>query len=323
MYSTGVPSTTQNLIDSYISFLVSYAGLTLGNTWTFQSTTVYAPDFSGTTLNWTARALGRDGQYILLAWPTTAPDRIALNSATVNPTSGRINAATGSAANSVIIELGTAPVRYHFFGDGNSGHAVVEWIGGCFQHINVGYVEKYDSFTGGIYVTGTMNNRQFSSSGNYGAIFSAYNSAPFDSKDASLLNFNYPGHVRADFNGFNFHSFGSYGNVGGRAISLYFKGYDASEVYSWLLTRSPNSFNGRAILIPTELLLASTDDYAPASWVPLGRVSNCAMINIANLDPGQTILTDWMVFPWSAKNSGGTVAAGYIDSKNYGMAYKK
>lgn len=322
-YQTSIPATTQGVIDALIAWLTSSAGFTLGNTWTFQTGNTWDGAGSGTSLNWTARALGRDGQYVLLAWLTSAPNRVAINSASVNPTTGRLTVQTGAAANNLVIELGTGPLKYFMYGDGDSGHCVVEWIGGAYQHINIGYLQKYGSFTGGVYVTGSANNRQNDSGGIYYNDFSSFIGMPFDSSGGGAGANSYPGHVRADYNSQTIHSFGSSVNPGGVAASLYFKGRDSTESGVWLLQRSPNAYNDRAILIPTEIMLASSDSNTPSQWVPAGRVNNAALINITNLNPGDSILTDWMVFPLSAKNSGGTVTSGYINSGNYGMAYKK
>ena len=92
----------------------------------------------------------------------------------------------------------------------------------------------------------------------------------------------------------------------------------------WMMQRSPNAYNGRSLLIPVELIIGQTDSATPASWIPVGRVNNAAFVNIANLNPTDLVLTDWMVFPWSAKNFGSNkVSDGAINSLNYGMAYRK
>lgn len=326
-YQTGAPSSTKNLIDTFITWLTTNAGFTLGNTWTFQTAAGWNGVGAGSVITWTARALGRDGQYALLAWPSTAPDRLLLNSSTNNPTTGLLTAQTGACSQNLVIELGTAPLKYYMFGDDNNGHCVVEWIGGAYQHINVGYVTKYGAWTGGVYVCGAINSRQYNSGGNYYTQFSGGQGAPFDSTrcySGASGSGSYPGHLRCTYNSQTIYSFGSSSNIGGIVQSLGLKGQDYSpSAISYMINRTPNAYNSRSILIPIELIVGSSVSHAPAQWIPIGRVDNASHINIANLNPGDTILTDWMVFPWSAKNSGGTTAAGYVNSGNYGMAYKK
>jgi len=313
-YQTGVPGSTQNLIDTFISWLTSQGGFTLGNSWTFSST-AGSPDNDYGSINYTARALLRDSQCMLLAWKTTSPDFIWLNSSTNNPTSGRINAQTSCSQSSQGIELGTSPITYHMFSDGNGSHCVVEWLGGVFQHINVGYLEKYGSWVGGVYVSGTYWNRSSTNGANFYPWDSApYHSRPFDaSASGSVWNF---GHIRADYLSQKVAVFGKDSATGNIAVGL-------PMLTRYMIDRSPNAYNGRAALVPIEVLLGLEDDTRPSYWIPLGRVSNAAYINITNLNPVDTILTDWMVFPLSAKNSGGSVASGYINSMNIGMAYRK
>lgn len=312
-YQTGTPASTQNLIDTLINWLTSQGGFTLGNTWTFGGAT-NTPDTASST-NYTARALSRDSQYLLLAWKTTAPDFLWLNSSTNNPTSGLIKSQTNSVDNSQGIEIGTTPLTYHMFSDGNGSHCVVEWKGGAFQHINVGYLEKYGTWVGGLYATGTYWNRTNVNGANLHPWDSnGWHSRPFDSNaSGSVSNF---GHIRADYLSQKVAVFGKQSPAGNYAA-----GFPMFSKYA--LDRCPNSYNGRAVLAPIEIMLGLEDAASPTYWIPLGRVNNAAYINIANLNPGDTILTDWMIFPLSAKNSGGTVASGYVNSVNAGMAYKK
>lgn len=312
-YSTGAPSNTQNLIDTFINWLTTQGGFTLGNTWTFTSDTTNADASTGTT-SYTARALLRDGQYVLVAWKTTSPDHIWLNTSTNNPTSGRINVQTGSAEKSQAVELGTSPIKYHLFSDGDGCHCVVEWMGGVFAHINVGFVQKYGSWAGGLYVTGTYWSRWVAAGSNFHSWDALnYHSRPFDSAVGPSAQ---PGHIRCSYLSQTVAVFGIESQLGNTAIGLPMYLKDG-------LYRSPNAYNGRAVLSPIEIMVGLEDSGTPTYWRPLGRVNNAAYINIGNLNAGDTILTDWMVFPLSAKNSGGSVASGYINSLVYGMAYKK
>ena len=312
-YSTGVPSSTQNLIDTFITWLTSQGGFTLGNTWTFSAGSTSVDSGSGT--GYTARALLRNGQYLLLAWKTTSPDFLWMNSSTNNPSTGLINAQTNCAQYSQPIELGTAPIKYHMFSDGNGSHCVVEWKGGAFQHINVGHMEKYGAWVGGLYATGTYWNRSNVTGSNlYAWDSTAYHSRPFDAQASSSIS--PTGHMRIDYLSQKVAVFGKSSQTGNTAAGC-------PMLNRYAIDRAPNAYNGRAVLSPIEVWLGLEDSLSPTYWIPVGRVSNAAYINIGNLNPADTILTDWMVFPLSSKNSGGTVAAGYVNSGNYGMAYKK
>ena len=311
-YSTGVPSSTANLIASLVNFLVSDGGFTLSNTWSFTAspTNVDAP---GST-TYTARAVSRDGQFVVLSWKTTSPDILTLNTCSATPSSGRPNLLTDAAPLSQYIELGTSPLRYHFFSDGDSTNAAVEWLGGAYQHINIGALKKYGAFTGGLYVTGTYWNRGAVNFGNYGAWDSSNHNRPFDALNPIIAACG--GHVRVNYLAQPVAFFGYQTPVGNIVFGM-------QLLSMYMLNRSPNAYNGRAVLVPIEILLGLEDSLSPTHYKPLGRVENAAYVNITNLNVLEEILTDWVVFPLSAKNSGGTVASGYINSLNYGIAYRK
>jgi hypothetical protein len=307
-YQTGVPASTTALIDTYINWIVAQCGFSLGNTWTFTADSG-AANGSGST-NWTGRALLRDSQYIYLAWPTTNPDRLTLNTGTVNPTTGRLNAQTGCyTASNMLILLGTAPSRYWMFANGYSAHCVAEWKGGAYQHIHAGYVEKYGSWVGGVYASGIYNdsNSQYGS-GNLYSILNGYHYSPFGYPQVFTIR----GSLQITYGGGTVKTFSFVaGDIGSGLL----------HSFGIIYGSQPNTYNGRAVLTPIEL--SYSENLSGYQLRPIGRISNCALINIANINPGDTILTDWMAFPWSAKNSGGTTAEGYVNSENYGIAYKK
>lgn len=305
-YATGVPSNFNDVVNALINFMVSDGGFTLGSTWTFSGSPT-TPDTASTGTSYTARALSRDGQFVTLCWKTTAPDALFMNSSTAISTSLKLYNQTGAAPASCKVTVGTTPVRYHLFSDGNATHCVVERLSGVFVHINAGVIQKYGSFTGGIFVSGTG----WGSDAN--AIFSTAHCRPFDGKNSST---SIAGHVRASYLTASVAYFTDaetgFGFVRGLPLLI-----------DWLLDRSPNSYNGRAALLPIELVIGlELGTSAPTAYKPLGRVNNAAYLNIANLNPGDTLLTDWMVFPLSAKNAGGT-GTGFVNSLNYGLAYRK
>lgn len=302
------PNATATLIADFISWAVAQAGFTLGNTWTF-------------TGGYTARSIYRDGQYVNLAWLTTNPNKLFLNTSSNHPSSGTLTAQTNCYTSNFEIHLGTSPVRYWMFADGYSAHCAVEWTGGAFQHINVGILEKLGTYTGGVYVSGSYwKTTEYALDGT-----SQRHSRPFEPL-APQQAWALVGHVRCQYTPpggslLHVHALApTTGYFGGFAINLGAGTLTGTDVPRRPLGRSPSSYNGRTVICPTILAIAETDVGSPDSYIPIGQVKNTGHCNIANLDPGATVNTDWMVFPWSAKNAGGT---SFVNSLNYGIAYKK
>lgn len=129
------------------------------------------------------------------------------------------------------------------------------------------------------------------------------------------------GHVRASWNGatiaiLSSGQAGSITNVGQCPCSPWLWGID-------LVDDSPNSSNNRAALIPVEFALASVpyqSNAAAFQYMQIGQIPTAASIDITNLNPKDTVNTDWMVFPLSQKNGDATR---FVNTLNYGMAYKK
>jgi len=189
----------------------------------------------------------------------------------------------------------------------------VEIVTNVFVHFNFGELIKNGTWTGGQYVTGLDITEV--SSGSLASTFSPYHTLPFDSGDVGSsvgLMTGSQGHVRVPING---PAISLSRNVGShRAWATVF----AENAGRDLITYSPNAFNGRSVLTPINMVQASSGDTGP--YYQLGRVGNARGVNILNLNPKETVNTDWMVFPLSQKNGPGTV---YINSGNYGLAYRK
>jgi hypothetical protein len=308
-YANGVGSNVPNLVTDITNFMVANGGFSHGNSWTYVVSTV----------DYTVKTVRRDNQVIMLSYLTVNPTHIYLNTCTGNPSTGLPTVQTGACSQYHHIEIGASPLKYWLFSDGFATHCAVEWKAGGFQHINLGYLRKYGSYTGGVFATGSDWRKVVTGSEYYDA-FSAYTSRPFDYLLHQNIGVQGAGHVRADWNGLTHHCFmatgGQYSAAHGVAANIHMveaKGH----------IRSPNSYNGRTVLIPMEIAIAQTAVHNPSSWIPVGRVDNIANINLTNLNPGDTLLTDWIVFPYSAKNVTGTVALGYLNSGVHGLAYKK
>lgn len=307
-YQTSVPANTKGIIDAIIAFMVSDGGFTLSSAWSFNGESG-TPDSTSNTTGYSAQALARGGEFITICWRTAAPDRVWLNSATSINTSLKIYTQAGASPLSLQLPIGTTAIRYHLFSDGSATHCVVEKQTGVFMHINLGVLTKYGSFTGGIFVTGSAWYDPVNSWG------SPSHTRPFDAYSNGVP----PGHIRATYAG---NPVAWFSRVNGSFTTNVAYGMPLWSL-SYPLLRSPNAYNGRALLIPIEVTLGlENNTQQPSYHKPVGRVDNAAYINITNLNPGDEILTDWMVFPLSAKNAGGS-SAGFVNSLNIGMAYRK
>jgi hypothetical protein len=307
-YQTSVPASTQGIINALIAFLVSDGGFTLSTAWSFNGDAT-TPDTTSSGTPYSAQALSRGGEFVTFCWKTSAPDRVWLNTSTSINNALKLYTQDGAAELSFQLPIGTTAIRYHLFSDGDATHCVVEKQTGVFMHINVGTITKYGAFTGGIFVTGSA---WFSASSNWD---SSSHTRPFDGRQTGIA----PGHIRATY--------------AGRAIAWFARTNNNLTTnvafglplwnLSYPLNRSPNAYNGRALLVPIEVTIGlENNTQQPTYHKPVGRVNNAAYINITNLNPGDEILTDWMVFPLSAKNAGGA-GPGFVNSLNYGMAYRK
>jgi len=137
----------------------------------------------------------------------------------------------------------------------------------------------------------------------------------------SLSNYGDPnkGHVRVAFSaGYPTSVFlqGS-GSVAGSSVAK----CSPWDMSFELLTDSPNAFNTRTALLPVQMYVGSQpQDLTPEHWLELGNIPTAASVNIVNLNPRETINTDWMVFPLCQKNGDGT---SYVNTGVVGMAYRK
>ncbi|TEI44613.1 hypothetical protein IPC632_24830 [Pseudomonas aeruginosa] len=311
-YQTGVASGLADLISALQTFCAAN-GFTVGPSWTFSSG-------SGTTLtNWQVRSLVKNGVYFTMHYGVSggsaySRDVLLMNTSTAVSSSGDPNTQVGACpANCRTDMLGGPYVGYHFFSDGYGVNVAVEVVTNVFVHFNFGELQKNGAWTGSQYVMGTALYTR-SGSGPYD-LFDSYNFIPF-------------------FNGNIGDAFSDYGSLGGHIRTpigdptAYCRRAFTSTTSFWtpladnhgrqLVDCSPNSQNGRSVIVPANALVASSGQSGP--FYQLGYVANAGAINITNLNPKEVVNTDWMVFPIQQKNGPST---NYINSQNYGLAYRK
>lgn len=304
-YQTGVTSSLADLLTTMLTFATSN-GFTLGPQWTF-------PDN-----NYQAKSLFKDGAWFVFAIPINAGvPGLFMNTCSSSPTTigDLVNQAGAHSVNQRVRNLQGPHVGYHFFCDGNSLHVCVEIVTNVFVHFSFGVMLKNGSWTGGHYVTGLDSQVSGSSLADP---FSTYNVLPFDTASLGSENPNFAtsmGHVRVPNNGPT--NAISRSNTGPLRATVWATVW-ASNVGRDLITYTPNNINGRAVLTPINFAQASLGASGP--YYQLGTVGNARGVNIKNLNPKETVNTDWMVFPLSQKNGPGTV---YLNSANLGMAYLK
>ncbi len=302
-YQTGVSSTLTDLVTTMITF-AGANGFTAGPTW----------NYTDASIIYDVRTLLKNGVYYMFAIPRTGTTYLFINSCTVTPSTGTMLVQGGAhVANQRVSNLIGPHVGYHFFGDGNCVNVAVEIVTNVFVHINFGEMIKNGTYTGGQYVT-ALDILGISGNSLQTPFAYAQNQLPFDTADIGSTGGGaaFQGHVRTP--------------VAGPTVSLG-RSTTSTRAYSSglglttgrpMVDVSPNTINGRAVLVPINIVQSSSADVGP--YYQLGYVGNARFVNIANLNAKEMVNTDWMVFPISQKNGPGTV---YLSSLNYGMAYRK
>jgi hypothetical protein len=314
-YQTGVSGSVGDLINAVAAFAVANG---------FESIS------QETIGSYTVRKLRKDGVFFNFEMGS-AGTNLRLNTATGVLGTGRIEQEPGAAKASCKVTPIVGPhVGYHLFGDGQSVHVVVELVTGVFQHFSFGFITKAGNWTSGAFVSGNnwsdqlignpstlrpwddgYHSRHFDGRQSYGPSSSAINTSAYE---RAHLRATYAGQDIADFGG---------GSYQGNANSVYINSLVKGSFLSWgyeLFEDSPNAWNTRTALIPIAMIIGSTYETNPANWLQVGVLPNAAGVNLLNLNPKETINSDWMVFPLCQKNGDGI---SYVNTQNVGMAYKK
>lgn len=182
-------------------------------------------------------------------------------------------------------------VGYHFFGQQQYLHIVIEINNGLFAHTGIGVLNKASQYAGGGYVYRTS----YDSSAFYDRNVKAYNKYPFE--DYSI---HYDGRIH-------------------QAVDSYPREYGlmkATGPFHW----SPNQMNGVAPLFP--FLSAVVIDNATFL---LGHAPDVRSVKIDYLQDGESVFfgnDEWVCFPIKRKALS-KVPEGEFTSDTYGIAYKK
>lgn len=301
-YQAGVTASLTDLITTLQTFCVAN-GFTIETGWSYTNLSIVYDVY----------VLKKNGIYFNFAVPRTGTVYLFMNTASANLGTGTIESQTGAFGASCRVDYLAGPhVGYHFFADELSVNVAVEVVTNVFTHINFGELEKNGAWSGGQFVTGfsrasgTSGMNDINDVNNYRPFDTAAIGSPASPSTGSCSHVRNPVQAPAS----------AIGRAQG-TIRAYATGW-ASNAGRNLIDVSPNAFNGRAVLVPINIVLESSGGSGP--YYQLGTVHNARHVNIANLQPKETVNTDWMVFPVCQKNGPGT---NYPNSGNYGMAYKK
>ncbi len=306
-YSTGTPASLTDLMDTFYAFAIANGGFVDAGSGYSASSYEYS-------------ALSRGGIY----WGFSYKDAVGggdclFNTSTAWAGSGLLTAQTGACSKNARAYFGLTPIQYWMFSDGDATHMVVEVTAGNYAHLSIGVLEKYGSYTGGAFVSANYwNNATWNSSSN---------SRHLDGYTASSANAYY-NHVRCTYGGKDIAVFGYNSTTFNQVRNMWMSGgyYNNSSSDAELWRHQPSNQTGRSQLIPVELFLAyaQTGSVTPTGWIPIGRLNNCALVDITNLDAEELTNTDWVVFPMSMKNPASvTLASGEVDTDTMGWAYQK
>lgn len=301
-YQTGVSASIPDLITSLLNF-AQENGFTIGPTGTFTGTAIGG--LPAATV-YDTYSLIKGGVYFLFFVNRTGTPYVLMNTAaTFTGSSFTLAAPQWQRVDNLV----GPHVGYHLFADEHAVNAAVEVATNVFVHFNFGSVRKNGNWVGGEFVTGlNQGGASIWTTQAAGVPFGAI-SIGSTNNQASLR-----GHVRCEL------SPTAVSLIDGSTLSsskAYFTGL-APNCGRILLSRSPNAMNGRAVLVPINLVHGANDANGP--YYQLGFVPNACFVNMRDINPKEMVNNDWMVFPMSQKNGPGSP---YLNSENIGLAYKK
>lgn len=336
-YQTGVSSSKEDLLNAVFTFAQDH-GFTVGPSQTLTSSALEGSVNIQVTYNITSLVKG--GVYFLFAIPNPEVTTNLYSSGFIY-----MNTATGwDGSNFTGIDaywtrgdrFEGPHVGYHLFCDGLTVAVAVEVVTNVFCHFMFGSITKNGSWAGGEFVA-AMSWSRYSSHANYiglnttvayisthfGFLQTSYTASRGTSGSNGLRSFA-GGHVRTPM----FGPVAQFNANRSAAHSMLFEGGtvgSASVPYSFrmLVRSSPNSFNGRSVLLPVQFFQSSgmATSAVPASpHLQLGYLGNVAHVNVRDLQPKEVVNGDWMVFPVCEKNGSG---APYPNTFDYGYAFKK
>lgn len=302
-YQTGVSASIPDLLTSLFNF-AQENGFTIGPTGTFTGTAIGG--LPAATV-YDTYSLIKGGVYFLFFVNRTGTPYVLMNTAATFTGSAFTLAAPQWQR---IDNLAGPHVGYHFFADDVAVNAAVEIVTNVFVHLNFGSVRKNGNWVGGEFVTGLSNQGP-------GTVWTASLAVmPFGAIAIGSTNTQglLRGHVRCELSPIGTSPLDG---ANTNSTKAYFTGL-APNCGRILLNRSPNAMNGRAVLVPINLVHGANDASGP--YYQLGFVPNACFVNMRDINPKEMVNNDWMVFPMSQKNGPGSP---YLNSETIGLAYKK
>ena len=307
-YQTTTPASVSALVSQIIAFAVANANMT---------DATGSP--AGSNGGYTQHALQTpSGAYITLAYNST---EILANTSTAWSKNTALVSQTGAHSLNARYRTTATPVKAWMFADGYSCHVVINPTAGAYHHLSFGRLEKFGTYTGGEYVAASyLPSATFLNSTWIMPHYWKNNGTP-----------SYNNSVRVTYGGLQVAAQGYIGASDANNFNCGFAGTSGAgqagaTLYGDPLWRQPNSYNGRAVIMPPQYFLAydKLSAITPEGWIPIGQVSNCGYINMENINPEDVTNDDWVVFPLCMKNPVNPILANYeVDTQNIGLAYKK
>lgn len=316
-YATGSASSCANVLQSLATFCTSYG-------WTVDNNAAYSGGW------WLA--IHKGTCYLNFQVPS-GDGLIYVSGATGFSSSSAPNAQANSsnqfACNPGQTASGVNPgpyVAYHFFSStsGTYLHCVIEVTSNVFAHFHTGQLNTVGGASPAIYVSPSnwIRYSPSSPSDNYPSDpDTSYNVKPFCSNyNASVANNAAVAcTVDSSFRWFPFYG----GTSPGRMGAL---GDDYFQAGNWSVSaehRSPNTFNGVAVLTPITFFVERA---AGNIYSLIGEAPDVRFVNMKNNNAKDEITLGsdvWKLFPIIANNPTINVGGAAVSSYPYGLAFKK
>ena len=311
-HQTGSCTSTEDAINKLIDFVNNYTNWTASTSgispsgydhdWTFTKGTrkVYlAYDTAG---NGTIR--GMCSPTTQASWPTydynSASNTTGLYGSEVNSCKGA--------------------TTYHFFESRGEEIYVALKIGSRWTHFCFGNMLKRGSWTGGLYFAPVYSDPDYATSA--ADINNNFLFGPAKNLNDSGMNNRCMPHydIEQDTRIIAIGKAGAYTTVNQGKYSavrpMYGMSFDMINNADGALLRTGNAYNKRTIGLPLDFFILDESD---SKWRHIGSITGIRFVNVEYLDAGETINTDWMVFPLTSKSAGdGT----FCTSDNFGVAYR-
>lgn len=329
-YETGTATDFSDLMSKLITFATSYCGFTYEST--FNRTESLSYDGTSTGTSYTIRCLSRGGVYWWFRFTTS--NMFCLLS---TGTGATWNTIANRSPNDSEVNCLSGTYVYRFFEVDDSLHvALIRTYSGVvsYRHFSFGKIQKYGSWTGGEYFTGSYD--EVSGSSYYNTKLSQYHCRLFGNKVGYVVSGNGSavgsrasyGVIRCTYNSKN------YANID-RAYNDIETGMNEAVTMGGLRRhahvgqtgmspsidpdKSPNLWSDTAAATPIHFMLY--DNAGASRFLDMGYLTGIRFLNVQNLTPDQLVNTDWRVYPLSYQSETGS--ANYAASGNMGIAFRE